>query len=429
MSSRLRSEKKEVRPALVEQPGRRHPDYIGVEMPRNPTGHEPDRKRTPLPKHPGIYRRGDTYEVSYRDRGRQRWRAFRTLTEAKRFKRGANDGDRADSREPFSRYAERWLANYTGRTAYGIGQRTRDSYADSIRRVAMPFFGTTSLERIDAPLLRDYIVHLAKRGYAPSSVRRHFAPVRALLATAHEDGLLRQNPAYGLRVIVRGERKRKPRRLTPEQTGALLGQMPVEHADLAYVLAATGMRISEALGPCWADLTTALNGKPVLRVERSTTKTDAGERLIPLTPETVRRLLRRRAEARFATDGDPIFPSSIGTPMDAHNYRQRVFKPAARRAGLPWATPHMLRHGLASLMAERGYSPAQIAAHLGHADGGVLALREYVHPALHEAPAFVDDVIVAASSEGNAGGNNAVETQRIASNDAVHVFAANGAIS
>jgi hypothetical protein len=37
---------------------------------------------------------------------------------------------------------------------------------------------------------------------------------------------------------------------------------------------------------------------------------------------------------------------------------------------------------MASLMAERGYSPAQIAAHLGHADGGVLALRTYVHAEL-----------------------------------------------
>ena len=63
-----------------------------------------------------------------------------------------------------------------------------------------------------------------------------------------------------------------------------------------------------------------------------------------------------------------------------------VFNPARDAAGVPWATPHKLRHGLASLMAERGYSPAQIAAQLGHADGGALALRVYVHPALHEAP-------------------------------------------
>jgi integrase len=63
----------------------------------------------------------------------------------------------------------------------------------------------------------------------------------------------------------------------------------------------------------------------------------------------------------------------------------------ANRVG--WATPHALRHGLASLMAERGYSPAQIAAHLGHADGGVIALRTYIHADPVDAADFIDDAL------------------------------------
>ena len=47
--------------------------------------------------------------------------------------------------------------------------------------------------------------------------------------------------------------------------------------------------------------------------------------------------------------------------MDDHNYRQRVFNPARKTAAVPWATPHKLRLGVASLMAERGSSPAEIA--------------------------------------------------------------------
>ena len=61
-------------------------------------------------------------------------------------------------------------------------------------------------------------------------------------------------------------------------------------------------------------------------------------------------------------------------------------------AGVPWATPHKLRHGMASLMAERGYGAADIAALLGHADGGVLALKTYIHPKVR-AVDFVDDVL------------------------------------
>jgi integrase len=50
-------------------------------------------------------------------------------------------------------------------------------------------------------------------------------------------------------------------------------------------------------------------------------------------------------------------------------------------AGLPRATPRQLCHGLASMMAEQGFSAAEIAAQLGHADRGVTALRSYVRQA------------------------------------------------
>ena len=143
-----------------------------------------------------------------------------------------------------------------------------------------------------------------------------------------------------------------------------------------YLLTSTGCRISEALRATWGDIGPDENGI-VLRITEA--KTEAGLRTIPLSPETVRRPTKRRAESPYAGDTDPIFPSRRGTPIDSHNWRQRGFNPAAERAGVPWATPHKLRHGLASLMAHEGYSAAQIAAHLGHADGGVLALRTYIH--------------------------------------------------
>ena len=107
-----------------------------------------------------------------------------------------------------------------------------------------------------------------------------------------------RNPAAGVRVIVKDKRTAKPKRLTPEQTQTLLSHMPAEHAELAYFLAATGVRISEALGARWGHLSTAPSGRPVLNIPRDTTKTDAGERIIPLTPETARMLTRRRSPKR-----------------------------------------------------------------------------------------------------------------------------------
>jgi integrase len=351
-------------------------------------------RATAVPGHPGVFRKGNRYQVRWRHHGKQRARSFRTLSEADRFKAKVAAGDtQPTSREPFKTYALRWIDSYTGRTARGLTDSTRESYRDAINRFAIPFFGMVPLDRIDAPLLRDFIADLAKKGLAPASVRRAYAPVRALLATAYEDGQLRTNPAAGVRVIVKDKRFRKPKWLTAEQTKALLGAMPVEWADLAYFLAATGCRIGEALQAVWCDISPDQNGRICLSIPEA--KTAAGVRTILLTPETVRRLTKRRTDACYAGDGDPIFPSANGTLIDPNNYRRRVFKPAAERAGVPWATPHKLRHGLASLMAHHGYSAAQIAAYLGHADGGVLALKTYIHADTLDSADFIDDALAA----------------------------------
>lgn len=360
-----------------------------------------DSQRMVATNHPGIYRRGSRYVVVWRHRGQQRKRSLRTLTEAKRFKAQTEAGDTAPtSREPFVSYARRWLDGYYGRTAKGLADSTRDAYADAVSRVIVPYFEKkhprVRLDQLTPSDLRGFIAHLAGEGLAPSSVRRYFAPLRAMLATAYEDGLLTRNPAAGLRVIVPGERVRKPKRLTPQQTRDLLAKIPAEYADLTYLMAATGLRIGEALALTWGDLAQSEDGRPVLHVRRS--KTAAGLRTVALSPETVRRLTRRRASESYAEDHSPMFASLTGTPLEAHNFRRRVFKPAAKRAGVPWATPHALRHGVASLMAERGYSPAQIAAQLGHADGGILALRTYIQVEGLEETSFIDEALGGAST-------------------------------
>ena len=118
-----------------------------------------------------------------------------------RFKHNLAAGDtQPTSREPFRRYARTWLDSYSGRTARGLSPRTRESYRDAIERFAIPYFGTAPLDRIDPPVLRKFVAHLASEGLAPSSVRRNYAAIRALLATAYEDGRLRSDPAAGVRV-------------------------------------------------------------------------------------------------------------------------------------------------------------------------------------------------------------------------------------
>jgi integrase len=346
----------------------------------------------PVEGHPGVWRRGNRYVVKYTHNGKVRKKYLRTLTEVKKFQATVAAGNaQPTSARSFRDYAAEWIKTYTGRSAKGVSDETRASYADALTRHAVPYFGTTRLDRIDAPRLRAYTKHLEAKQFAPETIRRYYAPVRALLVTAYEDGLIDRHP--NVRVVVRDTRpaerkRRKPKHLNAEQTKRLLAEIPAKHADLVLLLARTAARISEVLNSIYGGMGQDPDGAPMLSFPKS--KTEAGLQPIPLTPDTARMLTRRHTETGGGDD-DLIFPNDAGNPYDRRAWTRRVFKPAAERAGVPWASPHMLRHGVATLMAEQGYEAHDIAKMLRHADGGALAQRTYMHPRVRNVD-FLDDL-------------------------------------
>jgi len=74
-----------------------------------------------------------------------------------------------------------------------------------------------------------------------------------------------------------------------------------------------------------------------------------------------------------------------------------MFREFVDGQGLPKTVHvHTLRHSAASFLAAAGVPASDIAAQLGHKDGGALALRVYVHPmaeGLAKAGAHLDQVI------------------------------------
>jgi integrase len=53
--------------------------------------------------------------------------------------------------------------------------------------------------------------------------------------------------------------------------------------------------------------------------------------------------------------------------------------PVARSVGRPDLTPYCLRHYYGTLLARKGLAPYEIAAMMGHKDGGKLAMDRYIH--------------------------------------------------
>jgi integrase len=242
------------------------------------------------------------------------------------------------------------------------------------------------------------------RPLSANTVRLALVPVKLALATAHQEGLIRSNPAHGLRLAHAMARSQAgadddPARkaLTDDELRRLIAALAPEWRLFVRLLAETGLRISEAVGLRWKDIDFETGRIRVSRRIREgdvgEPKSDNGRRRIPLTRQTLKDLVELRQASDFAAPDDPVFATRRGTPLSPSNVASRVFKPAAREAGVGWAGFHTLRHTCASALFRRGASHKQVQVWLGHADPG-FTLRTYVHllPEDLPDPAILDDL-------------------------------------
>ena len=337
---------------------------------------------------PGVYRRGGGYVVRFRDpQGKQRQRAARTLAEARRLRSelsaDVSRGEyRPDTKVTFAAYAEQWSDTYAGRTSRGLKPETLREYRRDLAR-AVEHFGRRRLAEIGPPEVKGYARTLAEVGVAPATLRRLMAPVKALFATAVEDGLIRANPTAGVRLpVTQGEAARdgEVKALTPEQLRELVAEVPEDWRRLMVrLMAETGRRVGEALGLRWQDVAEG-QVRVCQRVRNGvvgTPKRRNGGRAVPVSRVMARDLAAHRLASRYSASEDMVFPSGTGRPQSAANL-YGWFKPAAERAEVAWAGFHTLRHTAASRWLMAGVGIAQVSRLLGHADAG-FTLRTYIH--------------------------------------------------
>jgi integrase len=323
---------------------------------------------------PGVFKRGNRYAVIFRDAlGKQRQRSARTLVEARKLRSAlSTDVARGEYRElsrvTFEDYAATWARTYRGRTGKGIRPATLHDYARDLERHAVPFFARRRLVEIEPRDVKLFAASLEEQGLSPSSVRNIVAPVRAMLATAVEEGLLRSNPAVGLRLA--GTARGRVRHLEPEELARLHAEVPERWRLWVRLLAYTGCRIGEFVALRWSDVDldagTLTIERRLYRGGYDVPKSAYGRRTLPLTRELVVDLKRHRLASRFSANGDPVFAGATGQPVQAPNLGRRVFKPAAARAGVSWAGFHTLRHTCGTLLARKGLRAEEIQGWLGH---------------------------------------------------------------
>ncbi len=361
-----------------------------------------DKRRLRKTKTPGVFKRVDGagqtigYVCVFRSAGRQRKRHARTYEEARRFKRESEtDRDRGELQERttigFLRYVDEWVERYRGQGRRGFRESTREEYRRLIASYAHRHF-PRKLKLVDVSTyalarFMDWLADEEEQGKRLSdrTIANAVIPLRAALATAKREGLIRHNPAQGLALPHREQIPEEEAKVfSREQLAAVLSMAPERHKLLLEILATCGLRISEAIA--LQRLHLQLDGsEPEVCIRRAIVR----ERIEPPKSKYGRREVRLPAplastlRAHLATQPDQdstalAFPNESGRALDPNNLRRRVLKPLVEDVDAPWAGFHTFRHTFASIHLSQGTNLLQLSRALGH-HSPAFTLTRYTH--------------------------------------------------
>jgi integrase len=215
-----------------------------------------------------------------------------------------------------------------------------------------PAFGSLRPDQIDRPACRAYAASRRRAGAGDGTIWTELAALRAALRWAN-----RRTPAD---IELPPKPPPQDRSLSRAEYDRLVAAADSPHVRLFIVLAlATAGRMAAILELTW----------PQVDFERGLIRLGLGEQrrkgraTVPMTARA-RAALEAAAAARTSEYVIEWAGGRVGKVRHG-------FATAAVKAGIPWATPHVLRHTAATWMAEAGRPMSEIAQVLGHSDSRI----------------------------------------------------------
>lgn len=184
---------------------------------------------------------------------------------------------------------------------------------------------------------------------------------------------------------------------TKRMSKVFLENWNLENAS-TFLTLNTGIRLGELCGLRWSDIDDRENelhiSRTVLRVKNGlktklivqTPKSESSERILPIEPELVQRLLALRGN----TEKNLYIFSGTSKPIDPRTVQYR-FRKFLTRYDLTVRNYHTLRHSFASRCIEQGMDAKCLSELLGHANIKT-TLQLYVHPSMAQKRAFMRQV-------------------------------------
>ena len=307
----------------------------------------------------------------------------------------------------------------------GVRHNTRSNYNFVVNVIKKEAFGQKRIDKIKVSDAKEWLIKMQQmdgRGY--SSIHTIRGVVRPAFQMAVDDDLLVKNPfEFQLNTVVVNDSVTREA-ITRQQERDFLEFVKndkhfCKYYDGIYILFKTGLRISEFVGLTKKNLDFENNRIIVDHQLQRTrdmkyiiedTKTESGERMVPMTPEVkeaFQRILARRKNPKVEpmVDGYSgfLFLDKNGRPMVAlhwEKYFQHIREKYNKiyRVQMPKVTPHVCRHTFCSNMAKSGMNPKTLQYIMGHSDISV-TLNTYTHLNYDDAEEEMQKVVGIASKK------------------------------
>jgi len=283
-------------------------------------------------------------------------------------------------------------------------------YGMILKKHVLPQLGNIALNDLTPQRIEKFYARLIEAGVGIRTVRLVHSILHRALERAVFQQLLTRNPSTNVTLPRYQHHEMKVwDEITVNQF--LLAAIGSPFLALYHLAIKTGLRMGELLGLQWGDLQW-VSGR--LYVQRQLQdirgqgyvfqdpKTRAGRRTILLGEGTLQAFREHREyqqlQKAFVGDrwqeNDLIFPSKIGTSLDASNLRLD-FNRVIARAGVPKVRFHDLRHTAASLMLNNGIPVIVVSRILGHSKPSItLDIYGHLYNEMQgEAARLMDDLV------------------------------------
>lgn len=296
-----------------------------------------------------------------------------------------------EANTPFADFMDQWLDQMKTQ----VRENTMDGYRYAFEKHIRPFFNArgTTLATARPIDFQDFVNLKFSQGLSPTSIVKFHSIMHKCLKYAVALQIIPLNPSDN--VMLPKRYKYRGQVYDRTQINVFLAAALHSPAEAAFVLAATyGLRRSECAGLRWSAIdlrarTMVINHTAVQSGGRviyaDSVKTRSSYRTLPLSDSLKRYLsdLRRRQNENRKRYGKKYYKTDYvccfedGTPLRP-DYISREFERVCRKAAPPRIRFHDLRHSVATLLLQQGFSLKHIQEWLGHSDISTTA-NTYAH--------------------------------------------------